>query len=63
MDSVDHMEEQDDDDIDDEIDPEDDEEELAMQQPAVHDVHVSTETAPAAGTSGRDTAPSSTRSV
>ena len=51
MDSVDHMEAQ------------DDEEELAMQQPAVHDVHVSTETGPAAGTSGRDAAPSATRFV
>ncbi len=61
MDSADQMDEDDEDEIDDEIDPDDEEEELAMRQPAVHDVHVGTEPASAAGGSGRDRVPSPTR--
>ena len=47
------MEEDNEDEIDDEIDPDDEDEELATQQPPVHDMHVSSEAVPAAGTSGR----------
>lgn len=61
--SADQMEEDDEDEIDDEIDPDDEDEELAMQQPPVHDVHVSSEAAPAAGTSGRDRVPDPSRLV
>ena len=63
MGSADQMEEDDEDEIDDEIDPDDEDEELAMQQPPVHDMHVSSEAAPAAGTSGRDRVPEPARSV
>ena len=63
MGSADHMEEDEEDEIDDEIDPDDEDEELAMQQPPVHDVHVSSEAAPAAGTSGRDRVPDPARLV
>lgn len=59
--SADQMEEDDEDEIDDEIDPDDEDEELAMQQPPVHDVHVSSEAVPAAGTSGRDRVPDPSR--
>ena len=46
--------EDDDEDMDDEMEHDDeDEEELAMRQPTVHDVHVSTEPADPAGASGR----------
>ena len=51
-----------DEEMDEGMDPDDeDEEELAMQQPAVHDVHVSTEAAEPAGTSGRDRAAAAAR--
>lgn len=61
--SADQMEEDEDDEIDDEIDPDDEDEELAMQQPPVHDVHVSSEAVVAAGTSGRDRVPDPSRLV
>ena len=61
MGSADQMEEDDEDEIDDEIDPDDEDEDLAMQQPPVHDVHVSSEAVPAAGTSGRDRVPDPSR--
>ena len=63
MGSADQMEEDDEDEIDDEIDPDDEDEELAMQQPPVHDMHVSSEAVSAAGTSGRDRVPDPSRSV
>lgn len=63
MDSADQMDEDDDEEIDDEIDPDDEEEELAMQQPTVHDVHVSTEPAAPGGVSGRERVPSPSRCV
>lgn len=63
MDSADQMEEDEDDEIDDEIDPDDEDEELAMRQPPVHDVHVSSEAVPAPGISGRDRVPDPSRSV
>lgn len=51
-----------DEEMDEGMDPDDeDEEELAMQQPAVHDVHVSTEAAEPAGTSGPDRAAAAAR--
>lgn len=43
-----------DEEMDDEMDDEDEEEELALQQPAVHDVHVGTQAAEAVSTSGRE---------
>ncbi|KAL3152604.1 hypothetical protein ABBQ32_001622 [Trebouxia sp. C0010 RCD-2024] len=61
MDSADQMEEDEDDEIDDEIDPDDEDEELAMRQPPVHDVHVSSEAVPAPGISGRDRVPDPSR--
>lgn len=63
MDSADQMDEDDDEEIDDEIDPDDEEEELAMQQPTVHDVHVSTEPAAPGGVSGRERVPSPSRAA
>ena len=57
--SADPMEE--DDELDDEIDHDEDEEELTMQQPPVHDVHVSTEAVPIAATSGRAQPPEPSR--
>lgn len=61
--SADQMEEDEEDEIDDEIDPDDEDEELAMQQPPVHDVHVSSEAVVAAGTSGQDRVPDPSRLV
>lgn len=61
--AADQMEEDEEDEIDDEIDPDDEDEELAMQQPPVHDVHVSSEAVVAAGTSGRDRVPDPSRLV
>lgn len=51
------MDDDDDESMEDGIDPdEEDDEELAMQQPTVHDVHVSTEPAEPAAASGRQRA-------
>ena len=52
-----------DEEMDEEMDPEDEdeEEELAMRQPAVHDVHVGTESAEPAGASGRERAAAAAR--
>lgn len=63
MGSAEQMEEDEDDEVDDEIDPEDEDEELAMQQPPVHDMHVSSEAALVAGTSTRDRVPDPSRSA
>lgn len=43
-----------DEEMDEEMDDEDEEEELALQQPAVHDVHVGTQATEPASTSGRE---------
>ena len=63
MSSADQMEEDEEDEIDDEIDPDDEDEGLAIQQPPVHDMHLSSEAAPAAGISGRGPVPDPARSA